>query len=107
MFLSRRRLRPEVMDQPGLDPRRHAHALRGLARINFWSGSAGILWHPLAALARELAPRPPRILDVASGGGDVPVRLWRRAEREVVALEVVGVYLSLAAVEHAGACAAH
>src|SRR5918912_1375115 len=81
MFLSRRLLRPEVMDQPGLDPRRHAHALRGLARINFWSGSAGILWPDLAALARETAPRPLRVLDVATGGGDVPIRLWRRARR--------------------------
>ena len=47
MFLQQRCRRPEVMDQPDLSPARHAGALRGLARINFFSGSAGTLWPPL------------------------------------------------------------
>ncbi len=81
MFTSQRRCVPEVMDQPDLDPRLHAQALQGLARLNFWSGSARILWPPLSALARRLRPRPLRVLDLATGGGDVPVRLWRRASR--------------------------
>jgi hypothetical protein len=75
MFLSAlpRRLQPELMDQPGLDPARHRQALRGLRRINFWSRSAGILWPALAGLARA-AQRPLRVLDQATGGGDVPNR---------------------------------
>src|SRR5438270_753420 len=77
LFLRTRRRRPEIMDQPGLSPARHARALRGLARINFFSGSARILWRPLAELGRELGPL--RILDVATGGGDLPVRLARKA----------------------------
>jgi hypothetical protein len=81
VFLSQRRRRPEVMDQPGLSPPRHARALRGLARINFWSGSAGILWRPLAALCRRPDTQHLRVLDLATGGGDVPIRLWRRARR--------------------------
>src|SRR5437763_3343791 len=82
-----RRLQPEVMDQPGLDPVRHRQALAGLRRINFFSGSAGILWPPLAALAYGAA-RPVRVLDLATGGGDVPIRLWRRARRAGLPLEV-------------------
>jgi 2-polyprenyl-3-methyl-5-hydroxy-6-metoxy-1,4-benzoquinol methylase len=93
------------MDQPGLDPCRHVHALRRLARLNFWSGSAGILWPPLAALARRVHPRPLRVLDLATGGGDVPIRLWRRGLRAGLLLEVNGCDVSPVALEHARACA--
>jgi SAM-dependent methyltransferase len=96
-----RRLRPEVMDQPGLDPRLHLQALRGLRRINFWSGSAGILWPPLARLGQSLSPRPLRVLDLASGGGDVPIRLWYRAGRAGLRVVVEGCDVSPVAVEHA------
>jgi len=88
------------MDQPGLEPGRHRQALHGLRRINFWSGSAGILWPPLAALARA-SPRPVRVLDLASGGGDVAIRLQRRAHRAGLPLVVEGCDVSAVAVEHA------
>jgi 2-polyprenyl-3-methyl-5-hydroxy-6-metoxy-1,4-benzoquinol methylase len=86
------------MDQPGLEPRRHEAALRGLARVNLWSGSAGILWPWLADLARR---GPVRGLDLATGAGDVPVRLWRRARRAGLDLQLAGCDRSLTAVEHA------
>jgi hypothetical protein len=88
------------MDQPGLDPGRHRQALCGLKRINFWSGSAGILWPPIAELARGFA-RPVRVLDLASGGGDVPLRLWRKARRAGLPVTVAGCDVSPVAVEHA------
>jgi 2-polyprenyl-3-methyl-5-hydroxy-6-metoxy-1,4-benzoquinol methylase len=88
------------MDQPDLRPARHVGALQGLARVNFWSGSAGILWRPLADLARRLG-RPIRVLDAASGGGDVPLRLWRRARRAGLGFHIDGCDLSPVAVEHA------
>jgi 2-polyprenyl-3-methyl-5-hydroxy-6-metoxy-1,4-benzoquinol methylase len=80
--------------------------LRGLARINFWSRSAGILWPALAALARQTRPNPVRVLDLASGAGDVPIRLWHRARRSGLALELEGCDVSPVAVEHARARAA-
>lgn len=98
--LTHRHLQPEVMDQPNLDGYRHRHALRGLGRINFWSGSAGVLWGPLAGLARELG-RALRVLDLASGGGDVPIRLARRARRTGVPLYIAGCDVSPVAVAHA------
>jgi SAM-dependent methyltransferase len=98
----RRRCRqPEVMDQPDLDRARHLQALRGLERINFWSNSAGILWPALAALARQTAPRPLRVLDLASGGGDVATGLWHRGRRGGLALEIDGCDLSPDAVSYA------
>jgi SAM-dependent methyltransferase len=96
-----RHLQPEIMDQPGLDRRRHVQALRGLERINFWSRSARILWPPLAALAGERRERPLRVLDLATGAGDVPLRLERLARRSGVPLEIEGCDVSPAAVEHA------
>jgi SAM-dependent methyltransferase len=96
-----RRRQPEIMDQPGLDRRRHVQALRGLERINFWSRSAGILWPSLAELARQTPGRPTRVLDVASGAGDVPRRLWRRARRAGLALDIDGCDVSPEAVAHA------
>jgi 2-polyprenyl-3-methyl-5-hydroxy-6-metoxy-1,4-benzoquinol methylase len=104
--LGTRDRRPEVMDQPGLSADRHAAALRALARINWLSRSAGLVWPPLLALARRLAPRPVRVLDVATGGGDIPVRLWRRARRAGVALAVEGCDVSATAVSFAAERAA-
>jgi SAM-dependent methyltransferase len=108
-FLSQRCCRPEIMDQPDLDPARHVQALRALARVNFLSRSAGILWPPLCELAREAAREgrgPPRVLDVATGAGDVPVRLWRRARRAGLELHLEGCDISPVALEYARARAA-
>jgi 2-polyprenyl-3-methyl-5-hydroxy-6-metoxy-1,4-benzoquinol methylase len=104
MFLARlaqRHCQPEIMDQPGLDPAQHVRALRALARINRLSASDAILWRPLWELAREIPERPLRVLDVATGGGDVPVRLWQRARRAGLKLELCGVDVSATALEQA------
>ena len=87
LSLKTRQREPEVMDQPGLDPAAHHHALSGLARINAWSNSAGIFWPSIRALARELG-RSLRVLDVATGAGDVPLKLWRRANQESIPLSI-------------------
>src|SRR5947209_1319629 len=88
------------MDQPGLPPARHTQALDGLARINFWSGSAGILWPPLRDLAVRQGGRL-RLLDLATGAGDVPIRLWRRAVRAGLSWDVQGCDVSPVAVAYA------
>src|SRR5438093_1147092 len=78
--LRRRQREPEIMDQPGLEEDRHRHALAGLGRINRWSASANILWRALKQLTTR-ANEPLRVLDIATGGGDIPIRLWRWAKR--------------------------
>jgi 2-polyprenyl-3-methyl-5-hydroxy-6-metoxy-1,4-benzoquinol methylase len=100
-FLRQRHRRPEIMDQPDLNAVQHVGALRALARINYLSHSAGILWTNLAELARTMAPRAPRVLDVATGGGDIPIRLWRRARRAGLDLHLEGCDISPVALEHA------
>jgi len=91
------------MDQPDLAPEEHASALRGLGRINVLSRSDAILWPSIAALARTRGAHEPtvRVLDLASGGGDVPIALARRAARAGLNLHVEGCDISPRAVEYA------
>jgi len=89
------------MDDPELDVARHDHALRGLARINFLSRTVGALWGALAPLREASRGAKLRILDVASGGGDVPIGLWRRFRRAGADVEIVGTDVSGAAVAFA------
>jgi 2-polyprenyl-3-methyl-5-hydroxy-6-metoxy-1,4-benzoquinol methylase len=96
-----RRRQPEIMDQPGMEGPRHTAALRGLERINAWSGSARILWSGLKALAVSLSGRPIRVLDVATGAGDVPIRLWHKARRAGYTMSIAGCDASLSAVAYA------
>ncbi len=98
-LLSRNR-QPEVMDQPGLDPVAHEHALRDLARINWWSRSASILWPTIRAHALK-THRPLRVLDVATGAGDVPIGLLKRAVRAGLALEMSACDISETALHYA------
>ena len=99
--LRRRCVTPEVMDQPGLDAAEHARALRGLSRINTFSGSAGILWPSLRDLARAAGADGIRVLDIATGAGDVPLRLWRKARHLEVRMRIAGCDRSSVAVETA------
>lgn len=91
------------MDQPNLAVERRRHALRGLERINWWSGSVRLFWPALASLARELAPTPIRVLDVGTGGGDVLRALRRRARRAKLPMVLEGCDRSAAAVDYAQA----
>jgi 2-polyprenyl-3-methyl-5-hydroxy-6-metoxy-1,4-benzoquinol methylase len=95
-----RALEPEVMDDASLEEGRHRHALRGLSRLNRLGGSARIVWPSIAALARR-ETRPLRILDLACGGGDVPLGLWRRARRSGIDVDIHGLDISPRAVRFA------
>ncbi len=88
--VAQRRRQPELMDQPELDPAEHARALTGLGRINRVSRSAGIYWRELGRLAHAHRDRPLRVLDLACGGGDVPIALALRANRSGLAIHFEG-----------------
>lgn len=101
LHLGERRRLPELMDDPALEAGRHLQALRGLERINRWSRSASILWPPIRDAASRMPGRSIRILDVATGAGDLPIALWRAARRHRVPLSVDGCDVSPRAIEHA------
>ena len=90
LSLLQRDKQPEIMDQPGLAAADHEQALRALSRINWISGVAGSLWSPIRRLAEERRGQPLRVLDVASGGGDVVIRLASRARRAGLPITFTG-----------------
>ncbi len=63
------------MDRPGLDARVHREALRGLGRLNWWSGASRPYRETVTGLARLTGRRTLEVLDVGTGGGDVAVAL--------------------------------
>ena len=67
------------MDDPALDKDLHGAALDGLARVNRFSRSARLVWNPIAALARKRGLARLSLLDIATGGGDVPIKLCQWA----------------------------
>ena len=97
-----RRRENELMDDPALEAAAHAVALAGLARINALSRSAQVLWRPLRRLAAQL-DRPLRVLDAATGAGDVPIRIHALAQRAGVALDIEACDISPRALDFARA----
>ncbi|MDP5118403.1 MAG: methyltransferase domain-containing protein, partial [Prochlorococcaceae cyanobacterium MAG_34] len=103
--LGQRHLRPELMDQPGLDPQAHQAALLGLGRINALTRSAACFFPDIRRLSKLNPARRLRLLDVACGGGDTVRSISRMAKREGIDLEVHGCDLSAEAVSLARAAA--
>ncbi|MEM8739333.1 MAG: methyltransferase domain-containing protein, partial [Planctomycetota bacterium] len=110
--VSSRRLQPEVMDDPQLDPDLHAHALRSLGRINRLSRTASWLWPVLRHRyhARSPAPtatRPFRVADLACGGGDLLLDLAACARAQNLHCQWIGLDLSPVALGYARRQAEH
>ena len=68
----------ERMDDPGIDPLEHAHALAGLKRLNAWAGSDRLTWQAIAHAARGCAGEL-HVMDIACGAADGPMRMAARA----------------------------
>jgi len=88
--LRRRRVSPEVMDDPDLAPRDLLPALAGLRTLNRVSSPHRFVWDRiLAASPRD--GRAVRILDVATGSGDFPRSIARFAAREGIDVHITAV----------------
>jgi len=96
----------ERMDDPALPPAELADALDGLSRLNVWTRSAAGITARILDLAGRSRGRPLRVLDVASGGGDVPIRLERAVAAAGIQIEVDGCDVQPTAVEYATRAAA-
>src|SRR5262249_34233568 len=59
------------------------------------------IWHHIRPLLEETRASPLRVLDVASGGGDIAIKLWQRADRAGYALNIEGWDRSKFAVQYA------
>jgi len=85
-----RRIVPEEMDRAELPEAELRRALVGLRRLAGPFSPSGFVW----SLVRDLAPpprRPLRLLDVATGSGDFPRDLVRRARADRIPLSVLAI----------------
>ena len=99
--LQARSLVPERMDDPTLPESDHLQALRGLRRINRWTGHAQLAWQPIRQLAATNGARPLTLLDIATGSGDVAQCLLRYASAQGTELELHACDISPTAIEFA------
>lgn len=92
--LSQRRREPEWMDQPDADPRALSDSLRFIRRVNALFGYTRSTLSHLKEYSRDWKPGERiRILDVATGSGDVPRAVLRWSMRSGFDVSVVGVDL--------------
>jgi 2-polyprenyl-3-methyl-5-hydroxy-6-metoxy-1,4-benzoquinol methylase len=99
--LSRRHRQPEIMDAPDLPAARLVETLKGLGRVNAVTQSSRLMWPDLEAAARRNQGETLRVLDVACGGGDVLITLWRWANKAGIDVELAGCDASQEAVAYA------
>ena len=79
----------ELLDGPLDDPVALAGNLRDLRRINRWLGGVALTTAAIDALALDRAEL--RLLDVGTGGADIPLALLRSADARGQRLSVVGI----------------
>ncbi len=91
----------ELMDDPNLDSDLHSKALRGLERLNIFSFTANHLWQQLQYFYAHNKSSKIRVLDLATGSGDIPVILAKHASRSGLPFEFVGADISPTAVHFA------
>jgi 2-polyprenyl-3-methyl-5-hydroxy-6-metoxy-1,4-benzoquinol methylase len=83
MALARMRVE-ELMDRPDVPHEEHVRALRGLETVNQLSLTARQIFEPIRRLGRKELT----LLDVACGGGDVPVGIAHLAAREGITIRL-------------------
>jgi 2-polyprenyl-3-methyl-5-hydroxy-6-metoxy-1,4-benzoquinol methylase len=76
------------MDDPGLDCAAHTEALNGIARLNRLSGAEMFIWREIRRLRKVTNQKRFRLLDIATGGGDVPIALLDHAAHSDFELEI-------------------
>ncbi|MGB7327050.1 MAG: methyltransferase domain-containing protein [Rubripirellula sp.] len=95
----KRELPPGGAGQCGRSDREYLQASAGLAKLNQFTGVAAAMYRHLRINARARKSSPMRVLDLASGAGDVPIAWARRARREGLRLQITTLDLSSSAIE--------
>jgi 2-polyprenyl-3-methyl-5-hydroxy-6-metoxy-1,4-benzoquinol methylase len=83
-----RKRTPEIMDDPGLDESLHFDALTGLGRLNMASAAHLHVTRCLTTCHRNSGTKPVRILDIATGGADIPFAISRFAKSSAIPIEI-------------------
>jgi 2-polyprenyl-3-methyl-5-hydroxy-6-metoxy-1,4-benzoquinol methylase len=88
ILANRRVVTAEIMDSPDIAPAEHVQALAGLRRINKVSGVAEQMVRPILDLTRAENLKRISMLDVACGGGDVPIAVAQQLKQEGVDVDL-------------------
>ncbi|MDR7416064.1 MAG: methyltransferase domain-containing protein [Armatimonadota bacterium] len=81
----------EFLDGPAQDPVAFAGLLADIRRVNRWYGGRTLVLSHLEAFSRRIPHRPLRILDVATGSGDMPAEMVRWARARGIPLRILAV----------------
>lgn len=81
----------EFIDEPGIPLEELSANLRDLARVNFLFGGTRLIFRYLGPMLRRSQSGEIRILDVATGGADIPAAIVRWARRRGRRIRIVGV----------------
>jgi 2-polyprenyl-3-methyl-5-hydroxy-6-metoxy-1,4-benzoquinol methylase len=101
-FLHSRQREAEWMDAPDADPVELARSLIFIRRINAWLGYSRATIHHLDRLSRGWpADREMKILDVATGSGDIPRAILRWADRTGLKCQITAIDLHEATLQTA------
>lgn len=86
-----RHLQAAAADESRIETRQPiVGVLQGRDRLSALSGATRLLWHGVRDLAREKPTRPIRVLDIATGAGGIPIRLWKLAARSGFKIAIDG-----------------
>lgn len=79
----------ELMDEPDVETSELARSLADLREVNRWLGGRRVVFHHLLPMLRRTAASAPlRVLDVATGSGDIPLALAEWGREQGVPLEI-------------------
>jgi 2-polyprenyl-3-methyl-5-hydroxy-6-metoxy-1,4-benzoquinol methylase len=87
-MMETRRPRPELMDNPSAEPAELERGLADLRLVNRWLGGTRLMLRLLEPIISGIDDRPVRVLDVATGSGDIPMALDRWARRRGVDMRI-------------------
>jgi len=77
MDLSTRTIKKEFLDSPGMDDATLTEAYRFMAVVNRFFGGQGVVEKFILRLSRRLKTQQLQILDLGSGGCDIPIAVRR------------------------------
>jgi 2-polyprenyl-3-methyl-5-hydroxy-6-metoxy-1,4-benzoquinol methylase len=107
LLTNRRVVTDELMDSPDVEEAAHLQALDGLRRINRVSRTARQLCRPILQLTGEFRLQRISLLDIACGGGDVPIDVVLDLQRHGIEVDLTLLDRSATAVRKATGAAAH
>ncbi len=98
-FTPRRRLKTELLDEPGHSRETLAGNFRDIAFLNRWFGGWNLVDRCLQPSLPDERPATLTIVDLASGAADVPLALARRWQKRGINLAITALEIDPAIIE--------